>query len=103
MAKNGRYNSQVSKTVDGRAKEKERPDNGAKQGSGSCSVLRARAVHQVVSEHVSCLQLLLCLRWGVIKHLEEEEVLGKTGRPVSSSTVDCPHSPAPTLQLRQIL
>ena len=37
------------------------------------------------------------------KHLEEEEVLGKTGRPVSSSTVNCPHSSTPTLQLRQIL
>ena len=60
-------------------------------------------MHQVVSEHVSCLQLPLCLRRVLVEHLEEEEVLGKTGRPVSSSTVNCPHSSTPTLQLRQII
>ena len=66
----------ISKTIDGlkwmidfsgfqnRAKEKESPDNGAKQGSGICSVFRARAVHQVVSENVSCLLCFTVLRWG---------------------------------------
>ena len=34
----------------------------------------------------------------MIENLEEEDVVGKTGGPVSSSTVHCSHFTAPTLQ-----